>query len=181
VTSMHQDWYENLYAVVRGTKRFTLVAPWEAPRLPKVRARAASFVYTQQQQQQQDEAGSAWTLSACLDFPAPKASVLDGNADAADGDPPPGWVDWIAVDLEDTPEAQWPPCTAAVRRVAVDVGPGDVLYLPAMWYHRVGQAPADGDRDGCVAAVNYWFDMNFENPLAALQAMLRKAAFPPSS
>ena len=162
VSSMHQDWYENLYGVVRGTKRFTLVAPWEAPRLPKVRARSASFAYTLQEEK--------WRLSQSLNFPAAESSVLD---DA--GGPPPGWVDWIAVDLVDTPPLQWPVCTTNVRSVTVDVGPGDVLYLPAMWYHRVAQT--ESDDEGCVAAVNYWFDMNFEHPLADIQAMLRKAAF----
>merc|ERR1719456_779724 len=34
-TTMHQDWYENLYAVVTGTKVFTLIAPWQAPFLRK--------------------------------------------------------------------------------------------------------------------------------------------------
>jgi hypothetical protein len=30
-TTMHQDWYENLYVVVTGTKVFTLIPPWESP------------------------------------------------------------------------------------------------------------------------------------------------------
>jgi jumonji domain-containing protein 7 len=166
VSSMHQDWYENLYAVIRGTKRFTLVAPWEAPRLEKMRARAASFVYSRMD-------GGGWSLAPALNFPE---EVDVATADDGAG-PPPGWVDWIGFDIEDTPAAEWPDCAAGLRHVVVDVGPGDVLYLPAMWYHRVGQAQAEGD--WCVAAVNYWFDMNFESPLFEIQAMLRKAAFPP--
>eukprot|EP00760_Papus_ankaliazontas_P028189 PhM_4_TR3576/c0_g1_i1/m.50631/K19219/JMJD7; jumonji domain-containing protein 7 len=45
VSSMHQDWYENLYAVVRGTKRFKLVAPWECAAVPKVVAPTSEYEY----------------------------------------------------------------------------------------------------------------------------------------
>eukprot|EP01064_Diplonema_japonicum_P001966 TRINITY_DN11292_c0_g1_i1.p1 TRINITY_DN11292_c0_g1~~TRINITY_DN11292_c0_g1_i1.p1 ORF type:complete len:329 (+),score=81.77 TRINITY_DN11292_c0_g1_i1:99-1085(+) len=34
VSSMHRDHYENLYAVVRGSKTFTLVPPWESSFIP---------------------------------------------------------------------------------------------------------------------------------------------------
>ena len=80
------------------------------------------------------------------------------------------------MDVEDTPKALWPDVTRSVRSVTVDVHAGDVLYLPAMWYHRVAQVQRSDD--WCVVAVNYWFDMNFESPLFELQAMLRSAAVP---
>ena len=59
--------------------------------------------------------------------------------------------------------------------LTAEVGPGDVLYLPATWFHHVAQR---NDGEGKVIAVNYWFDMQF-GPTAAIQPMLEKmqAAF----
>lgn len=40
------------------------------------------------------------------------------------------------------------------RPLRVEVCEGDVLYLPAMWWHYVQQE--GDDRDGWCVAVNYW-------------------------
>jgi len=45
-------------------------------------------------------------------------------------------------------------------RITVD--PGDVLYLPALWYHSVSQRSS---ATGLCIAVNYWYDMDFSAPL----------------
>jgi jumonji domain-containing protein 7 len=45
---------------------------------------------------------------------------------------------------------KYPPLTLTVQ-------PGELLYLPSMWYHKVKQA----DR---TIAVNYWYDMSFTGP-----------------
>jgi jumonji domain-containing protein 7 len=42
----------------------------------------------------------------------------------------------------------------------VAVHAGDVLYLPAIWYHHVAQLP--DEEHGWVVAVNYWHDMRFD-------------------
>lgn len=106
VLSMHQDWYENLYGVVRGTKLFTLVAPWEAPRLAKVRARSASYVHER-------TVASEWKLSP---FFALDDANSDGAADGSTNDnegPPAGFADWIDVDLDDTPAEEGQPLCGA--------------------------------------------------------------------
>lgn len=36
------------------------------------------------------------------------------------------------------------------------LSPQDILYLPALWYHRVSQK-------GVTVAVNYWHDMQFDH------------------
>ncbi|KAF8981525.1 JmjC domain-containing protein 7 [Entomortierella lignicola] len=41
----------------------------------------------------------------------------------------------------------------------VELNPGELLYLPAMWYHQVEQEP---DHEGKCIAVNWWYDMGFE-------------------
>ena len=48
--------------------------------------------------------------------------------------------------------------------IVVEVRAGECLYLPAMWYHHVTQAR---DESGTPAiAVNYWYDMNFDDRYA---------------
>jgi jumonji domain-containing protein 7 len=54
--------------------------------------------------------------------------------------------------------------------LSVTLEPGDMLYLPAMWYHKVSQSCDNGD---VVVAVNYWYDMNFDGPLWPLCSMVR--------
>lgn len=39
------------------------------------------------------------------------------------------------------------------------MNPGELLYLPAMWYHQVEQ---ESDYEGKCIAVNWWYDMGFE-------------------
>ena len=63
-------------------------------------------------------------------------------------------VDWIAIaplspDIETYPEY----CHS--RQYRVRLGPGDVLYLPSLWFHHLTQS------QGCIA-VNYWYDMEFD-------------------
>jgi len=47
----------------------------------------------------------------------------------------------------------------------VELHPGDVLYLPALWYHSVRQ------RGSCVIAVNWWYDMEYGHGFAMSQFM----------
>jgi peptidyl-lysine (3S)-dioxygenase / protease len=63
---------------------------------------------------------------------------------------------------EDVPFATWDPDSppeeagkygALVEPVRVTLAPGDMLYLPAMWYHKVSQSCGD---EGICVAVNYW-------------------------
>lgn len=41
----------------------------------------------------------------------------------------------------------------------VDVNAGEMLFLPALWYHKVEQ---ECDQDGLCIAVNYWYDMDYD-------------------
>lgn len=63
-------------------------------------------------------------------------------------------VPWIAVDPL-SPDTDRYPEFANVRPLEVTVGPGDVLYLPSLWYHHVRQTHA------CIA-VNFWYDMAYD-------------------
>lgn len=45
-----------------------------------------------------------------------------------------------------------------IQPIDVTVEPGDALYLPTGWWHRVSQSGADG-KEGPVIAVNWWYDV----------------------
>ena len=60
---------------------------------------------------------------------------------------------WIPVDPK-KPDLERFPLYTHASPVECVVRPGEMLYLPAMWYHRVAQ------KDFTIA-VNYWYDMHF--------------------
>eukprot|EP00913_Durusdinium_trenchii_P000414 g379.t2 len=74
-------------------------------------------------------------------------------------DNPEDFVPWIPFDVADVygdgdgRYADYGRFGAALA-VEVSVEAGELLYLPAMWYHRVAQR-------GVTIAVNYWHDMQF--------------------
>jgi jumonji domain-containing protein 7 len=47
---------------------------------------------------------------------------------------------------------------------------GDLLYLPAMWYHKVSQSSGE---EGFALAVNYWYDMDFSGGFWTANNFLR--------
>ncbi|KAG2442712.1 hypothetical protein HXX76_002795 [Chlamydomonas incerta] len=77
--------------------------------------------------------------------------------------------------------------------LVAQVGPGEVLYLPSIWYHQVEQrcsltstAPGPDAEHDYVIAVNYWFDMKYDTRYSsfklveALSTALGLAEEPPS-
>ncbi|TFB05519.1 JmjC domain-containing protein 7 [Trichoderma ghanense] len=73
----------------------------------------------------------------------------------------------------DEPERNATPVSALARPLRVTLDPGDMLYLPAMWYHKVKQSCSDGG-EGFVLAINYWYDMDFSGPLYPMTSFLRE-------
>lgn len=53
---------------------------------------------------------------------------------------------------------------------------GDVLYLPALWFHKVEQEVGPGLSDSgqhLAIAVNYWYDQDYTAPLWTFQHLVR--------
>lgn len=48
------------------------------------------------------------------------------------------------------------------KPILVTLQQGEVLYLPALWFHAVTQ---QSNSEGLCVAVNYWYDMDFTGPL----------------
>ena len=281
VTSMHQDWYENLYAVVTGQKCFTLLPPWAKSLLKRKRDMypRGRYVYRNTHCKEGRHPGNALTPSEthlhpikdnssathhqhtnahsywdsyAVELIATNASH-DANAHNDDGTSREDThatpmfeldgIPWVGVDegraaalgpvdwpVHDTVEDhEFSSCEIPVpyaRRCShhwlestsdtlalnplleylqdclmhVEVGPGEVLYLPAMWFHRVAQRPARVDEPpsrgglgvaktlttgvpgtthqessetdaGLVTALNYWFDMDWTKPAVVAQRL----------
>ncbi|KAG5190569.1 cupin-like domain-containing protein [Tribonema minus] len=122
VSACHKDHFENLYCVLRGEKRFTLLPPTDILFLYQRQCRAARYAHTPR----------SW-----------KVQLEDER------------VPWISADPAE-PNFNRFPLLRYASPVQCAVGPGETLYLPAMWYHRVAQK-------GVTVAVNYWHDMAFDH------------------
>ncbi|KAG0035662.1 JmjC domain-containing protein 7 [Podila clonocystis] len=157
-TSLHKDHYENLYSVIAGRKIFTLIPPTEQFCLHEKQYIAATYVDTTETPSSSPPSSpQTETLS-----PRYKLEPMD----------PPTFTKWIALNpaheprddlYEKYPRFQW------CQPFRVELNPGELLYLPAMWYHQVEQEP---DHEGKCIAVNWWYDMGFEGERFATAAFM---------
>jgi len=164
VSAMHKDHYENLYYVLNGRKTFTLCPPADAPFLYERPVESGRFRYRK-------ETGT-WSVRQDFD---------DG------GKTQPTKVHWVAADVterrrgkdgdDDNQDDEFPLLKYA-HPITVTVEAGEMLYLPALWYHKVEQqsVPAGSDVDDddddrpspvvdATIAINYWYEMQFDHPL----------------
>lgn len=135
VTSFHKDHYENLYVVISGEKHFTLLPPVDLPRM-----------YMEE-------------------YPVARYHQNKDNVFEIVPEDPPRRVPWSAVD----PYPKKGEISAAMEKfplffegpppILCTVKPGEMLYLPSMWFHHVRQSP---DIEGRTIAINFWYDMQFD-------------------
>lgn len=136
VTSFHKDHYENLYAVVSGEKHFLLLPPTDFHRMYIKDYPAARYSYSQ-------ETGEL---------------TLELEKEARN-------VPWCSVNPYPSPEnkesemSKFPLYFNGPKPFECTVKPGQILYLPSMWFHHVRQSP---DAGGRTIAINYWYDMQFD-------------------
>eukprot|EP00947_MAST-08B_sp_MAST-8B-sp1_P002851 g2851.t1 len=183
-SAMHKDPFENMYAVIRGAKRFHLLPPAAAAFFREADFAPATY-------QRQPTGGSSRSRSSS----SSSSSSNDDEKGFVVVKDPPGSPDvtWVATNpLEYHRQQQEQqratgrgalaagagagaragagaaaatataglaaaaaPWLKHARPVIVDVGPGETLYLPALWWHEVNQAPE-------TIAVNFWHDMSFD-------------------
>jgi peptidyl-lysine (3S)-dioxygenase / protease len=145
VTSLHKDNYENIYVQVRGQKHFVLLPPIEMPctneqLLPKTRYRSV------------EGHSSTWPEDLTFD-----AGEEDCQVPVATWDP-------------DDPLKRLSKYSHLSTPLRITLDEGDLLYLPAMWYHKVSQSSGV---EGFACAVNYWYDMEFAGGFWAANNFLR--------
>lgn len=143
VTTFHKDHYENMYAVIAGSKTFYLLPPCDSYRLSICEWPLAFYSPSQEPsdlgfaplrlQKLQDAAPVKWSpadprsLTSCRPKHLPKINPSD---------PPP---------------------------LVAKVLPGEILYLPSLWHHFVEQ---DASPESACIAVNLWYDMAFDTKYA---------------
>lgn len=133
VSSMHKDHYENLFYVLEGQKVFTMCPPADAPFLYEREVESGAFV-TQ---------NGEWEVRVETDS--------GGNTSS---------VRWVMADVTQQTDQSMQHRFPRIRRAhptQVCVNAGEMLYLPALWFHRVTQSCE-------TVAVNYWYDMRFDSP-----------------
>ncbi|WYZ38924.1 hypothetical protein EsH8_III_000838 [Colletotrichum jinshuiense] len=157
VTALHKDNYENIYVQVRGRKHFVLLPPLCHPCVNEQALTPATY----------SRLGDGLRLGLDRDEDGDETAVQSGGDEAA----PPDAVPFATWD-PDAPGVNATPYSQLAKPVRVTLEPGDMLYLPAMWYHKVSQSCPD-DGEGFVLAVNYWYDMDFSGPLYPLSAFVR--------
>eukprot|EP01048_Picozoa_sp_COSAG05_P012738 COSAG05_NODE_1300_length_5243_cov_15.420101_5_plen_460_part_00 len=170
VSSVHKDHYENLYCVISGAKTFTLLPPSDIAFMGEAEYPSASYKF----------ARGSWGI-----VPDLKASA--GTPDQSQQQQQQQQtVPWVALDpaaTGSTREAILQECPqfARARPITVTVAAGEALYLPALWYHRVGSVSGE-----VTIALNYWHDMHFgamfmyHNLVQRLAPLLSSTSPPPA-
>ena len=162
ITSMHKDHYENLYTVVRGQKTFILHPPTDIPHIPYETYKVARY------QENSDGIFEVIDIykdnsSSCIDsadvaksghFIGEGSSNLPLNGAGDSRNPSCELVSWIAIDPLN-PDFERYPQYANSQQYIANVFPGDILYLPSMWFHHVTQSDQ-------TIAVNFWYDMEYD-------------------
>ncbi|KAK9455987.1 Clavaminate synthase [Dipodascopsis uninucleata] len=136
------DHYENLHVQVLGKKIFRLISPIEHISVKERQLQRARYI---------QKNGS-------------RIPVFDTEVIGDD------FVPWPTLDpakISDDPWATEWNC----RVLTVTLEPGDMLYLPALWYHSVSQVAND---EGLCCSVNMWYDMDFSNHLWPMWSFVRR-------
>ena len=134
ISTLHHDPYENLYGVLRGRKHFTLYPPTDLYWLNQRFYSKAHYERRSSSGKLVDDEGRR--LQVGNDF-----LIVPDDTDQ---------VPWIDHDEHLARENQH------LNPVKVTIEPGELLYLPSLWFHRVEQ-------DSPVTiACNFWYDMEYD-------------------
>lgn len=171
-TGLHHDHADNLYVLVQGRKRFTLYSPDFASELytvGDVRHVYDTGVIDYMRNANAPNWKNVRADGSCVDEGDEDEKVSDVGADVA-GDPPsfcrvpPTLLHLNEIADNKTADALADYCAKtyptfnAVKDAAVEVmlTDGDLLYLPAGWFHEVTSF-GDAMHGNVHCAVNYWF------------------------
>jgi jumonji domain-containing protein 7 len=140
VSVLHKDHYENIFTQICGQKEFVLLPPVEAPCVNERSVLSATYQPKERE-----------------DYPMFASWEIDRNDLFIQVDKPEAYVPLPTWD-PDNPTENTSLYSKYARPIRVTVNPGDILYLPALWYHKVKQRCGD---EGICCSVNYWYDMEF--------------------
>lgn len=172
--STHSDPYENIYLVVRGSKTFTLLPPTEFYCL---HGSLSSTIHPSEDEVDSPAFTEQIYPHATYTFTPPCNFSITRTV-------PSLTLPWIPVDPV-SPDLKRYPRFKHARPMQVTLEKGDMLYLPALWFHRVaqdvGDSPASNsgeeevEKQRATVAANWWYDMDMSSPLWSFCSFLRKA------
>ncbi|KAF2262945.1 Clavaminate synthase-like protein, partial [Lojkania enalia] len=145
VTALHKDNYENIYVQILGRKHFVLLPPVEAACVNERSVLAGT--YRPREEGKWDEGLD--DLVIVVDEPEEYVPFATWDPDAP---------------------TNTPPYSSLSQPLRVTLEEGDMLYLPALWYHKVSQSCND---EGLCCAVNYWYDLDFSGNLWSMASFAR--------
>ena len=146
ITALHKDNYENIYVQVLGRKHFVLLPPVEAACVNEKAVLAGTYQPSTSTATAEGDAG----FRICIDEP-------ERYVPFATWDP-------------DEPGVNATPYSRYSQPLRVTLEKGDMLYLPALWYHKVSQSCND---EGICCAVNYWYDLDFSGGFWSMAGFVR--------
>ncbi|KAK4127846.1 Clavaminate synthase-like protein [Parathielavia appendiculata] len=152
VTALHKDNYENIYVQIAGQKHFVLLPPVCHAAVNETRLRPAVYRRRRMEVSGGGEGGG-------------EEEGLELVLEEGEGEEVP-----FAIWDPDRPGENATRYSALVQPMLVTLDPGDMLYLPCMWYHKVSQSCSP---EGVCIAVNYRYDMDFTGPLYPLSTFVR--------
>lgn len=150
-TALHKDNYENVYVQIRGRKHFVLLPPHCLPCVNEQELKSGGYV----RQQPGEGEGEEGKLEL----------VMEKDEETGQEVTVP-----FAIWDPDKPEENATRHSKLAEPMRVTLEEGDMLYLPAMWYHKVSQSCS---QEGICVAVNYWYDMDFTGPLYPFTSFVR--------
>jgi jumonji domain-containing protein 7 len=156
-TALHKDNYENIYVQVLGKKHFVLLPPVEAACVNERAVLAAT--YAPRNPHGYDSDSDKYTGEAIDNTLVPHIDTPDT----------PTYVPFCTWD-PDNPSVNSTPFSHLSEPLRVTLEEGDMLYLPAMWYHKVSQSC---NEEGICCAVNYWYDLDFGGGFWSMAGFVR--------
>jgi jumonji domain-containing protein 7 len=154
ITALHKDNYENIYVQILGEKHFTLLPPIEGACVNEQLIPAATY---QPRDLGTPESPRSPSASSDMSMSSSPIRPTLSHDDILDDlvvclDEPEENVPFATWD-PDVPNRRATPFSQYSRAMRVTLHEGDVLYLPALWYHKVAQSAS---AEGICCAVNYW-------------------------
>lgn len=139
-TALHKDNYENIYVQILGRKHFVLLPPADAPCVNEKSVLAGTYAPKQNDRKSRTTTDESAQGDLIIQIDDPEEYVPFATWDP------------------DTPSVNVTPYSQFAQPMRVTLDEGDMLYLPALWYHKVSQSC---NEEGLCCAVNYWYDLDF--------------------
>ncbi|KAF1995538.1 Clavaminate synthase-like protein [Amniculicola lignicola CBS 123094] len=154
ITAFHKDNYENIYVQILGQKHFVLLPPVEGVCVNERAVLGATYapVGREQREKGQDGTGEDVELEVeelHLQIDTPQTYTPFPTHDPS-----------LPSSSTSISHHHYNPTlfSSLSQPIKVTLEEGDMLYLPALWYHKVSQSCND---EGLCCAVNYWYDLDF--------------------